>query len=185
MILKASLVLATLLYPLAVFLGLQHWQASSLGLILAGLIALRLLLEPGVRKGIPGSRWLLSALLGFALLVYLINDQQLLRFYPVLMNSLLLLIFAHSLVEPPTVVERLARMQEPELDARGVRYTRIVTMVWCGFFLANGCVAAWTAMAASLAVWTLYNGLIAYLLMMAVFAVEYGVRRYYRARYAT
>ena len=189
--LNAALVLLTLLYPLAVFFGLQHWQPGSLGLLLAVLVLLRLLLEkrPGGKPEHTGggrhSRWLLSALLVFAVGVYLVNDQQLLRFYPVLMNGLMLLMFSYSLISPPPLVERLARLREPDLDARGVRYTRTITQVWCGFFFLNGCVAAWTAVGASLAVWTLYNGLLAYLLMALVFVVEYGVRQRVRGRLST
>lgn len=186
--LNATLVLMTSLYPLAVFFGLQHWQPGSLGLLLAALVLLRLLLEkrPDAAASPAGgrlhSRWLLSALLIFAVGVFLVNDQQLLRFYPVLMNGLMLSMFGYSLFSPPPLAERLARLREPDLDAHGVRYTRAITQVWCGFFFLNGCVAAWTAVAASLAAWTLYNGLLAYLLMALVFAVEYGVRQRLRGR---
>ena len=193
--LNSALALATLLYPLAVFFGLQHWQPSSMGLVLAVVVALRLLLgsrrevdpargQAAGRGEITSSRWLLSALLVFAIGVYLVNDQSLLRFYPVLMNGLMLLVFAYTLYSPPPMAERLARLREPELDSRGVRYTRAVTWVWCGFFLFNGGVAAWTATSASLAVWTLYNGLYAYLIMAGVFAVEYLVRQRLRSRSA-
>src|SRR2546423_11913745 len=40
-------------------------------------------------------------------------------------------LFRSSLFRPPTVVERLARLRNPELPAAGVRYTRQVTQVWC------------------------------------------------------
>src|SRR5690606_17123856 len=107
------------------------------------------------------SRWLLSALLVFDLAVFLINDQQLLRFYPVLMNGLMLSMFGYSLVSPPPLAERLVRLREPDLEARAVRYTRMITEVWSGVFFLRGCVAGWPAVGASLAVWTLYNGLLA------------------------
>jgi uncharacterized membrane protein len=55
-----------------------------------------------------------------------------------------------------------------------------VTQVWCLFFLCNGGVALYTALYSSLAFWTLYNGLIAYVLMGLVFAIEYGVRQLVR-----
>jgi uncharacterized membrane protein len=50
--------------------------------------------------------------------------------------------------------------------------------VWCGFFILNGCMAAWTAFAASRETWALYNGLISYLLMGVLFAGEWVFRRW-------
>ena len=47
-------------------------------------------------------------------------------------------LFGLSLKFGPPLVERLARLQEPELPEHAVRYTRQVTAVWAGFFLANG-----------------------------------------------
>ena len=75
------------------------------------------------------------------------------------------------------IIERLARLQEPDLPPEGVRYTRKVTWAWCGFFIVNGGIAAWTALYADLAAWTLYNGCISYLLMGLMFAVEWLCRR--------
>ena len=94
----------------------------------------------------------------------------------------LLAFFALSLWQGPPVVERLARLQEPELDARAIAYTRRVTQVWCAFFLLNGGVALATALWASDATWALYNGLIAYGLMGALMGVEWLVRQRVRAR---
>ena len=54
--------------------------------------------------------------------------------------------------------------------------TRTVTKVWCGFFVANGLAALGTALWASPKVWSLYNGVVAYLLMGVLFAGEYLVR---------
>jgi uncharacterized membrane protein len=95
----------------------------------------------------------------------------------VLVNAVMLLIFAGSLFYPPSVVERLARLQQPDLTPQGIRYTRRVTQVWCGFFIINGSIALVTALWSSFEWWSLYNGLIAYLLMGLLFAGEYLIRR--------
>ncbi|MGB8666210.1 MAG: hypothetical protein WCD24_15885, partial [Serratia inhibens] len=100
-----------------------------------------------------------------------------LLYYPVLVNVLLLLLFAYSLFAPPTVVERLARITEPQLDAAGVAYTRQVTQVWCGFFIVNGAIALATCLSGDIALWTLYNGGISYLLMGALMGIEWIVRK--------
>ena len=51
-----------------------------------------------------------------------------------------------------------------------------VTRAWCVFFVLNGGIALWTAVAASDAAWALYNGGIAYLLMGAMFLGERCLR---------
>jgi uncharacterized membrane protein len=75
------------------------------------------------------------------------------------------------------MIERFARLSEPELSPAGVRYTRHVTQVWCAFFVVNGAIAAYTAAFASREAWALYNGLIAYVLMGVLFGGERLVRR--------
>ena len=102
------------------------------------------------------------------------------RLYPAFMNAAMLAAFAQTLIRPPSMIERFARLREPALSDAGVRYTRRVTMVWCAFFLLNGLAAAATALFASLEAWALYNGLIAYLLIGALMGGELAVRRIVR-----
>jgi uncharacterized membrane protein len=60
-------------------------------------------------------------------------------------------------------------------------YLRKVTLVWLGFFVANAAISAATAMSGSLELWTLYNGLISYLIMAGLFAGEWIVRGFVHA----
>ncbi|MBB5017443.1 putative membrane protein [Chitinivorax tropicus] len=163
--------LITLLYPFAVWLGQAHVEPRVLALLLVAVLALRV-------KGsglLAGKGWLLAA--GTLLVTVLISNSALpLKLYPVLVNLAMLAVFGWSLRHPPTVIERLARLREPDLPESGVQYTRKVTQVWCGFFVVNGAIALGTALWASPAVWSLYNGLIAYLLMGVLFAIEFCVR---------
>ena len=76
-----------------------------------------------------------------------------------------------------TMVERLARLTTPDLPEQGVRYTRKVTLVWCLFFIANGACSGWTIWQGDLALWSLYNGLISYLLMGALMGGEWLIRQ--------
>jgi uncharacterized membrane protein len=92
--------------------------------------------------------------------------------------------FAASLHRGMPVVERLARLQEPDLDARGVVYTRKVTKVWLLFFIANGLFAGYTAAFSSFEFWVLYNGLLSYLLIALLFAVEWLVRQRVRRQHS-
>jgi len=88
----------------------------------------------------------------------------------------MLLLFGLSLVYPPSIIERFARIREPSLPDAVIQYTKRVTQVWCVFFVVNGTIALVTSLYASDEVWTLYNGLIAYILMGVLFAAEYLFR---------
>lgn len=165
--------LSTLLYPLAVFFGSQYFEPWKMAALLIVLLLVRL------AASYSGKHWstpLLIAGIGYCVFAMWSNQLGTLRFYPVLVNALMLLIFGGSLFSPASLVERLARIQHPDLPPEGVIYTRRVTQVWCGFFIINGTLAWVTAVWASLEIWSLYNGLIAYVLMGILFAAEYLVR---------
>jgi uncharacterized membrane protein len=150
------------LYPLGVWLGLSHGApAWALGAALLVLLLLRWGRALRQRLGLGG---LLAVAAVAALLVWAKADASL-RFYPVLVNAAGLALFGASLRFGPPVIERLARLQHPDLDETGVRYTRKVTQLWCGFFVLNGGIAAATALWADDKTWALYNGLISYILM--------------------
>ena len=175
---NAVLIVVGVLYPFLVYLLLDRFEARTIALGLMCLLALRFVLVGSrVRADARQLRWMAAALVAFAIGVAALNSRSALLYYPLLVNVGLLAVFAISLVHPPTVIERIARIREPNLPERAVRYTRAVTIVWCGFFVINGAIAAWTAAFASLATWSLYNGFIAYLLMGALFAGEWLVRR--------
>lgn len=110
------------------------------------------------------------------------NGSLPLKLYPVLVNGALLAMFGYSLVVPPTVIERLARLGEPDLPPQAIVYTRRVTQVWCGFFALNGCAALLTALYAPSALWWFYNGFVAYLFIGLLLAGEYCVRRRFKRR---
>lgn len=106
-----------------------------------------------------------------------------LQFYPVLINLILLVVFGISLIRPPTMVERLARLREPNLPPAAIIYTRRVTQVWCGFFIVNASISFAIQLWASPATWSLYNGVISYLLIGLLFGGEYLVRLRYKRRH--
>jgi uncharacterized membrane protein len=168
-----------LVYPLAIFFGLQLLAPRYVALLLACALLLRhkrdatLFLAGLTRINVA----VLAGLLALAAFTAATNSETLLRLYPAAMNLGMLLLFGLSLKFPPSMIERFARVREPNLPLVGVRYTRRVTQVWCAFFVANGTVAAWTALYASRDAWAMYNGLIAYLLMGTLFAGEWLLRR--------
>ncbi|UNU28497.1 DNA gyrase subunit B [Aeromonas hydrophila] len=176
---------ALLLYPLAVYWGLTHAGQTPLLLGLLLIFSLRLL--PGLLKGrvrlgpLPEWLWLGRLLacigLGLTLLSALFSARHWLLYYPLAVSLALLCLFGWSLTRPMSLVERLARLQDPALPPAAIGYTRRVTQVWCGFFVINGALAAFTIWHGDLALWSLYNGLISYVLMGGLMGAEYLVRR--------
>jgi len=168
-----------ILYPLAIGFGEGRIQPRFLAaaLLIAGLARFPAL---SMRRIAP---WWFGALLALGLLAVAFNVALPLKFYPVLVNAALLTIFASSLLSPPTVIERLARLKEPNLSPQACDYVRHVTQVWCVFFALNGTVALITALWASARVWMLYNGFVSYILMGLLFTGEFLVRRRFKRRY--
>ncbi|MCG6539522.1 hypothetical protein MCB86_05440 [Pseudomonas sp. KSR10] len=168
-----GLLLAGLAYPFAVYLGLEHLSPRLFALLLGALWLARMFSG----KQTPLNRTLATAALLFCLLLGLAGEPALLRWYPVLISLALLGLFAGSLCSGMPIIERFARLSEPELPPAAVRYTRRVTWVWVGYFVVNASIASGLALWAPLSWWTLYTGLIAYLLMGLLFTGEWLVRQ--------
>jgi len=161
-----------LLYPFFVYFGMEHVSTPVFALILGAVWLIR---APALLRQ-PGGHWMLGAALAYCALLALSGESQLLRWYPTLVCALLLLAFGLTLRYGPPMIERIARVQDPQLPAAAVPYTRKVTWLWMGFFAANALASAALTLWAPLRWWTLYNGLIAYLAMGALFAGEFAVR---------
>jgi uncharacterized membrane protein len=97
-------ILVTLKYPLAVWLGQRQVEPRFLvGLPkLAGLTRLHTL---RIRRA---GRWWLAGMLVLLVLALWSNVWLPLKLYPVLVNAVLLGIFAYSLIFPPSMIERFA-----------------------------------------------------------------------------
>ncbi|VAW58513.1 FIG017861: hypothetical protein [hydrothermal vent metagenome] len=167
-----------LLYPIAVYYGLQYFEPRLLGLLLLGILLVRFsLLIKSVKinqlKPLAG----LTIASGFiGLLIVFFNQPIWVKLNPVVINLTLLFFFSYSLYKPPSMIERFARLQNPDLPEAAIQYTKTVTQVWCGFFIFNIIISSYTALFSSIETWTIYNGFIAYILMGLLFAVEYAVR---------
>jgi len=166
----------SLLYP-AFAIVLVHTIGPGTALLVLLVVLLARVTLPGL-PSVPAS-------LGLALLPVLVAiaavgafDRPLaVRLYPVFMNAAMLSVFAVTLWKPPSMIERFARVLDPDLPESGVRYTRKVTIVWVGFFTLNGAIALWTVLQPGWAAWTLYNGFLSYVAAGLLFVGEYFVRQ--------
>ena len=181
-LLTVALGLLLVLYPLLVYVGIQHFGPRVLAAVLLAAAVARLVAAKLAQQPLGNSSWLLLAAAAATGLTLATGSLIGLKFYPVLVSGVMLGIFGYSLWCPPSMIERFARLQQPDLPAQAIPYTRKVTWVWCGFFILNGAVSAMTVFMNE-SLWALYNGLISYLLIGLLLAGEYLVRRRVQKRH--
>lgn len=161
-----------LIYPFLVGWCLSHGHLLWVSL---------LLLLMGISRLLSKGQSLMWPLTGFAILCgglsLILQDQAWLKLYPVLMSVGALVIFAMTLIRPPSMIERFARLAEPDLPESGMQWTKRVTQVWCGFFALNAMMALVTVLWMPMKIWILYNGFISYLLMGCLFLGEFMLRK--------
>ena len=175
--------LTLLAWPLLVWLALTQPRWQGLFWLLALLFGLRWLVLRRQQQALSHIMgWL--ALAGALLCIssQTLRSQHLLLWYPVAVNLAMLLVFGASLWSAMPVVERIARLHEPQLPPAAVRYTRRVTQLWCLFFIANGSMALLTCLLGDLRLWTLWNGGVSYLLIGILMSGEWLVRQWVRRK---
>ncbi|MGC7402706.1 hypothetical protein ACPWR0_02620 [Pandoraea pneumonica] len=178
-------VIAALAYPVLILAGISLLAPRYLALLLLVGIYLRYRRNLKSHRLLMPVEWAVAGgLAALACATALSNSEFLLRCYPVAVNAGMGLTFAMSLRSPMPMVERIARLHQPDLPADATPYLRKVTRVWIGFFVFNGTVALATALLASREIWSLYNGGIAYVLIGLLFAAEWLWRRRMLARQA-
>ena len=169
----------SILFPLiALLLARPLGPLVVVGALIAVIVVRAL---TGIGKGTPSSMtWAALVAAGTLAAITAIDAHLAMRLYPVLMNATMLAAFAISLVKGPSIMTQFARLIDGDLPESGVRYTRVYTGVWCGFFIVNGLIALWTALYAPLHVWAIYNGAVSYVLMGVLAGGELLVRGPYQ-----
>jgi uncharacterized membrane protein len=171
--------LLVLTYPFLFYVGMSHWNlrtvAGSLLVVLVPVVALRYFDRERAK-----SLSLLSVpltVVGFVVLAALVDDRRFILVLPVLVNVVLLAQFLASLFGPQSLVEGVARLVQPQLSDAEVSYCRSVTWLWVVFFALNGSIAGLLAVRGPMSLWAAYTGVISYVLLGVVFALEFLVRR--------
>lgn len=176
----------SVLYPVLVYCGIRYWGLSPrrMSLMLLALGFYQFLNFTRSKSKVDRGRTgvLVALILLCAFVAFFANNILFVKFYPVLVNLSLLAFFGFTLWRPPSFAFRMAclgdknLMVSPSFNAVE-RYCNKVTFAWCIFFIVNGTVAAFTVFVGSDKIWSLYNGLISYILIGLFFIVEYLVRK--------
>ncbi|WP_144212119.1 COG4648 family protein [Shewanella donghaensis] len=176
LLLQIFTAIALVCYPLAVYLGLQFLPPGTIALLLCIILIARLALN---KQQLASMALPLIVGIGLTAASFIAKRNDWLLFYPVVINLTMLGLFSYSLIKGPSMIERLARLKEPDLPDAAISYLNKVTLLWCGLFVLNGSVAFYTAQFSTLEMWTLYNGLIAYLLMGLLLGGEWLYRTFW------
>ena len=110
------------------------------------------------------------------LIVLLVAPDKAAKAYPVAISLAAAAVFGGSLIAPPSLIEQIARLQEPDLPEEGQAYCRKVTLVWTVWLLLNALIAGllgWTGQDSAWAIWT---GIVAYAVMALLFLGEIAIR---------
>lgn len=177
---KGLLTSTTIGYPFLMSAGLALGRPRLVA-VLIGLV----LLVPGVLAWRSGYRsaalWRLAdagLAMAFLAVATIVNRGNVFRLGPALVNVTMLFSFGRTLVWGPSIVEVIARARHRGLLPPGAEsYCRRLTQVWCVFFALNAGFITWLALYASLTWWTIYTGVLSYLLAGALFMAELLYRR--------
>lgn len=175
-----------LAYPFVVYAAYTRLGTRSLGALLLATWAVSL----GLRARGSGAELARIARqhLPLALLIVgamAVGNRTLLLLLPAVASLYLLWTFASSLRRGPPMVERFARAIEDDLPDFTLPYCRKVTIAWCVFLAANSLCVAALARWGPLEWWALYTGLVFYLLMGALLAGEFAIRKLWFRHYGT
>jgi len=172
---------AGLFYPFVVYALIGYVPAGLFILIALAIVAIRVL---SLRRHSAGRKLLPVLLLvgGVTAGLALLDRTVAAKAYPVVMSLAMALAFGRSLLVPPSLIEIFASVRQPEPSHAARLYMRRVSGIWCGFLIVNAGLSLATAASGSLALWTLYNGLLSYLLMGALFGGEWLLRQQIRRR---
>lgn len=171
--LKATLITCLFLaYPfLSAYLARQGYSGFIL-VVFAGLTLWR---------GIKMKKTLWRAV-AFALAISLLLGVYFANVYlvwliPALVYLWLTFLFGYTLRFPPSICERLVRLQFPEFKPGIAEYLQQVTWVWAVFFAVNVPVCALLPILVGQDAWALYTGLWVYVLMFLLMLAEWFYRR--------
>lgn len=162
------------LYPLVIYFGIKNGNLrwASLGVLLIVTPALLLRMRRRSMSELTAFAWIPLLTISVLGVGGLLNRSGVVLATPVIVNAVLFFAFSASLWTKMPMIERFARLQEPDLSDAKIAWCRSWTIAWCAFFVVNAVTAGLLARFAPLQAWTLYNSLIAYMLIGLLFGIE-------------
>lgn len=116
------------------------------------------------------------------ILIVHLTKWHFVKFYPVVINFMIFSVFFVSSLAKETVIQKFAKLTEPNIKPKALEYTRKLTYVWAGFTFFNFLISFLTVFL-SQKIWAIYNGFISYMLVGSFFAIEYIIRVRFKKKY--
>ena len=136
--------------------------------------------RPGVVTGLS-----VAAALAYPFLAFWLPAQRqpglglLLFLPPVCVNLGLAWFFGRTLTSGrEALITRFARLEHGQPEPRIMAYTRRLTWVWVAFFLIMAAISVALAASSAREAWVWFTAIGNYLCVAALFAIEYGYRRW-------
>jgi len=174
----AFLSIVFVLFPFAIYFGLNHFSPLFFAVLLFVLLVIRVVTMSS------GKKWLkaimISCIAAYCLSIGFSDDDQVLRYYPVLMTLYVAMMFALSLLDEVPIIERFAKLSGKPYPEGARTYMRTLTKLWVLLLVVNAGIASYSACCQSIEFWLFYNGVLSYALMAGFMAVEWVFRQWYR-----
>jgi len=148
----------------------EGWHRLILALIVA-LSAFR-----AFRAGKPAMRMLFGASALLLAAGAVVAETLTTRLIPSVVYLSLAALFGYTLWNPPSLIERMVRLQFPEFKPGIAEYLRQLTVLWLAFFIVNAMAGVILALFADERLWMAYTGFWVYLLMACLVIGEYVYR---------
>ncbi len=164
--------------PWVLYWTLSHQEVKVAAITLIGWVIVRSIpvLVSAKREHRAAALQLPAIALGFAILGWVSNNGTWLLVLPSATQATFGLAFLRSLAGIP-MIEHFARMMKPELSTPEIAHCRRWTLIWGIYLLGLAALGLVLARWAALAVWTAYVGVVNYVLVGVLFAVEYLIRK--------
>lgn len=177
-VLKVISTLFIIASPWVLYWTLSQHEVGVAALMLVGWVIVRTLpvLISAKREQRRAALQLPAIALGFALLGWISNNGTWLLILPSATQATFGLAFLRSLSGTP-LIEHFARMVKPELSAAEQGHCRAWTRIWGIYLLVLAALGLALAYWAPLGVWTIYVGVVSYVLVGVLFAIEYVIRK--------
>lgn len=104
------------------------------------------------------------------------------KYYPVVINFMLFCIFFFSTFREETIIQKMAKLMEPNIKPKALEYTRKLTYIWSIFMFINFSISLLTVFMSE-KIWAFYNGFLSYIFVGTFFIIEYIVRINFKKKY--
>ncbi len=164
-----------LAYPFLVYRGIESGMAWVVPAFLSAIYLFRAFAARTVNARIYKAVISVTLLLGA---FYLQSVTA--KLMPVLIQLMLVYYFGRTLQKgkEPSLIERFVRLEYPEFPPSVSEYCRHLTILWTVFFAFNGLMCLALALWGNDFWWTLYNGVLIYVMVALLMIGEYIYRHF-------